>query len=263
MWRRTQKSFTLIELLVVVAILAVLAGIIVPTYNSARARALELECSGRLRSIYSMLILYCTDFNTMPPATSGFWNEYADEWIVKNPYSSRPTMVQMSYYISRAGIFNSENNQERNRNTYKCPCKIGVDEDVASHNNMNANYAPNLGMFLIYAQANLARYADAALLGDGGSNMGLRCRSMGFDGDRMLRFRHGGDIGFSADGVAGKNLGNGSANVLFNNGSVSGVKLDDAYEFCASRVRDAGAMDYLEGIEYDHPGCTRYVGRRR
>ena len=40
-------------------------------------------------------------------------------------------------------------------------------------------------------------------------------------------------------------------------------KLDDAYEFCASRVRDAGAMDYLEGIEYDHPGCTRYVGRRR
>jgi prepilin-type N-terminal cleavage/methylation domain-containing protein len=47
--RRWPRAFTLVELLVVLALIALLAGLLVPTFASVRARAGAGRCGSNLR----------------------------------------------------------------------------------------------------------------------------------------------------------------------------------------------------------------------
>ena len=58
-----KRSFTLIELLVVVAIIAILAGMLLPALNKAREKAKSSDCLGRLKQSSLALISYAADNN--------------------------------------------------------------------------------------------------------------------------------------------------------------------------------------------------------
>ena len=63
------KGFTLIELLIVIIILAVLAGIAIPSYLSITARAKESATEAELSSIATALEIYNADKDSYPATT--------------------------------------------------------------------------------------------------------------------------------------------------------------------------------------------------
>ena len=60
-------NFTLIELLVVVAIIAILAGMLLPALNNARKQARATLCKTHLKSIGTLTSMYNDDYKNALP----------------------------------------------------------------------------------------------------------------------------------------------------------------------------------------------------
>ena len=63
-----ERGFTLIELMIVVAIIAILAGILLPNFVNARAQAQTSACESNLRAIATAMELYYADHQRYPDA---------------------------------------------------------------------------------------------------------------------------------------------------------------------------------------------------
>ena len=88
--QRKLCSFTLIELLVVIAIIAILAAILLPALQSARARGVGTQCQSNLKQCMSAINLYSNDWDgnwiLFIGADKSNWSWFSSLLTAKNKY---------------------------------------------------------------------------------------------------------------------------------------------------------------------------------
>lgn len=91
---RDKHEFTLIELLIVVAIIAILAGLLLPALNLAKEKARAIKCVNNLKQCNLAIISYGHDYKEISPLTyklgtaDNNWNWFTMMCIL--PYGDGP-----------------------------------------------------------------------------------------------------------------------------------------------------------------------------
>lgn len=61
--KQRRRFFTLIELLIVIAIIAILAGMLLPALNKAREMAYQTQCLNQMKTMTTAALIYCDTYD--------------------------------------------------------------------------------------------------------------------------------------------------------------------------------------------------------
>lgn len=96
------KRFTLLELLIVIAIIAILASLLLPSLNKAKAKANEIACTGNLKQLGATIHLYAGDSNDFTPVSVHWGANYSADKFENYNWYANPLL--MSYIGWKEGI---------------------------------------------------------------------------------------------------------------------------------------------------------------
>lgn len=264
-----KKQFTLIELLVVIAIIAILASLLLPSLNSARERAYDINCRSNLSTIGKMFNMYMLDSDSFaPPQTlknshgqTRYWSavlagcsEISDE----NPTSANSVQQWMTTH-SQWKVFLCHNYTQKCQEIRVHPYGRSSYGINAFFSNGSANdgaeswgsAAARAAGFNTKIRGNMGRYEPIVADAVGSTNL--------YEGSTLLKWRHGNNpYGFGTYHFSNANIypwaiplnvRKGSANAVWLDGHVEQIKATDLIPKYSSKK--TGTAVSLEQMVYD------------
>ena len=216
--KKNRLRFTLIELLIVIAIIAILAGMLLPALNNARMMAITIKCTSNLKQTGLAQNLYANDFSgwIYPPENTEEMKAYYEVLMANN-------------YLPRGKAYIGTDNRNIS-DTLKCPDpKLSNTTDscygLRAHNQSYRYLRIGAQPPMLSNGVRWQSPAEMILMGD---NLRVSYRNHPANKDNFSGHYVLGDCNYAQCGAAIPHFRHGGkCNILYSDGHVNGIHPQD------------------------------------